>query len=793
MVGEGGRFRKASSMDRTQLAVPMEVASGELVGEEALLQISTRTFTLVAVHTSQVWAVETALFAGLMRSSMMEQVTMVRSYMDHSPLLAPLSLVQKDMLALHASLLELPKGAYLVQEGEAADALYILRSGALAVVRDGREVYHAKDPGICLGERGLLEEGNLRVASVLAAEDSLVVEIRDQELGIVFGASFAAMLHQNIVRNAFKASCHFADVTHETIEQWAASASFRRFSRGEDLLLDEALHGLVVVLDGEVETAPCDAAGGATEARVVSSYEYFGEKHLQEPIQSWLGLCRAVGPGGATVAWLPRREASRVCAGLCRLADLAEHHRRVSLVKKVFIFRHLTMEQMETLVRSFTMRSMRQGEDVITQGDRGREFYLIVKGVVSVLKNGNFVCHLHRNNYFGERALLYDEARTATVRVSSEDVELCVLTKDVFLNIVQGGMRQHLEHRTVLQETDLQFEDLVVQRIVGKGGYGVVKLVRHQKSVTRYALKCVERARLKTEKDRNLLRREREILIAVDHPFILKMVRSFKDALCVYFLTELVTGGELLDILDQMDTLNRYQTQFYLGSVVVAFEYLHDKCIAYRDLKPENVLLDGDGYVKLIDFGAAKKLDGPMEKSYTLLGTPQFMAPEMVLSQGYTPAADVWAIGICMHEFMVGYLPFDGKDQISIFKQIVSKNPLRIPENLDDVDARELMARLLQKSPDARIQPTAGGYRELKGHPFFSDFSWTGLIARELRPPVIPKKVERSHGDDDPRSLGGQSELGQAPPPPLLGTEPYQARPGAGTSTSDDLRAELST
>jgi len=258
----------------------------------------------------------------------------------------------------------------------------------------------------------------------------------------------------------------------------------------------------------------------------------------------------------------------------------------------------------------------------------------------------------------------------------------------------------------------------------------------------------VEKTKLKTEKDRNLLKREREILISVDHPFILKLVRSFKDEDNVYFLTELVTGGELLDVLDHLDRLNRYQTQFYLGSIAVALEYLHEKLIVYRDLKPENVMVDAHGFVKLIDFGAAKKVDSATDKNYTLLGTPQFMAPEMVLSQGYTSAADMWAMGVCMHEFMLGRLPFDGKDQLSIFKAIVSKKAVKIPEDvLNDDDARDLLTRLLLKNPEARMQPTSSGYREFRNHAFFSDFHWGNLIGWKAKPPLIPK--QKKFEDDD--------------------------------------------
>merc|ERR1719316_455982 len=124
------------------------------------------------------------------------------------------------------------------------------------------------------------------------------------------------------------------------------------------------------------------------------------------------------------------------------------------------------------------------------------------------------------------------------------------------------------------------------------------------------------------------------------------------------------------------------QAQFYIGSLLLVFEYLHQRRIAYRDLKPENVLIDQDGFIKLIDFGAACLLRPPAIKCHTILGTPHFMAPEMILGAGYGLSIDVWAMGVCLHEFMVGRLPFDGDDPVSIFRQVASKKPLKIPSDI---------------------------------------------------------------------------------------------------------------
>eukprot|EP00747_Dinoflagellata_sp_TGD_P224248 gnl/TRDRNA2_/TRDRNA2_96474_c0_seq1.p1 gnl/TRDRNA2_/TRDRNA2_96474_c0~~gnl/TRDRNA2_/TRDRNA2_96474_c0_seq1.p1 ORF type:complete len:540 (+),score=122.46 gnl/TRDRNA2_/TRDRNA2_96474_c0_seq1:181-1620(+) len=468
---------------------------------------------------------------------------------------------------------------------------------------------------------------------------------------------------------------------------------------------------------------------------------------------------------------LPRAYQKEVLAGCVSLSALVQFQNRLELVRQVFIFRHLSEKQCAQLVQSMKLVSRIKGDIVIQEGDKGDEFFLVHQGEVSVTKNNNFITKLSRNAYFGERALIYEEPRAATVSVASETADFFVLTKQVFLQCIDpsggegpaaNGIRNFIAYRNKLLDTDLQFKDLEGHQIIGRGGYGTVKLVRHTKSKTRYALKCVKREQL-SDQDRSLVQRERAILQLIDHPFCLKLVRSFKDSRCVYFLTELVTGGELLDALDRLDILDKPQAQFYLGSMLVVFEYIHEKTIIYRDLKPENVLIDQDGFIKLIDFGAARKLETANQKCYTLLGTPHFMAPEMILGNGYSLSSDVWSMGVCLYEFMVGRLPFDGERPVDIFRQVASKKQVWVPDDLDPI-AAEMLRWLLHKNPADRVQASPKGYRTMKEHVFFEGFNFNLLISRQLQPPYVPQGEQYS--EEHPAAAtneGLEEEDGDAP------------------------------
>merc|ERR1719356_1137489 len=248
----------------------------------------------------------------------------------------------------------------------------------------------------------------------------------------------------------------------------------------------------------------------------------------------------------------------------------------------------------------------------------------------------------------------------------------------------------------------------------------------------RYALKCVRKRPIVERGQQETIVSERSILLEVDHPFLVKCVRSFASPKAVYFLMELVSGGELLDILYTLGLLNKSQAQFYSGSIVLALEFLHARSIAYLDLKSENCLIDNHGYLKLIDFGIAVRVKG---KAYARRGTPMFMAPEMIRNTGYTTVADLWSLGICLYEFVLGEFPFANNAEALESDLTFPEHFMRDPGARDTI---EMMQGLLTKDPARRLGAQSDGLAAIKEHSFFSGLDWERLMGRELRPPYVP-------------------------------------------------------
>jgi len=378
----------------------------------------------------------------------------------------------------------------------------------------------------------------------------------------------------------------------------------------------------------------------------------------------------------------------------------------------------------------------------------------VAGGEANVILNGQKVRVLGRNACFGERALLFDERRTATVEAISHNVETWSVHRQAFDSVVSEGMRDEIIRRIKLQDTSVTMRTLTCVKLIGAGSFGSVRLVEHKYTGLRYALK-----RIKKTDDGKIppeVERECEVLGSMDHPFILKMISQFENKSSVYILTELVTGGNLFDALDRIGTtLTKKQTQFYAGSMCLVFEFLHDQHIIYRDLKPENVMLDAQGYVKLIDFGLAKNIR-TTGRTYTACGTLFYMAPEIILGRGHSAAVDIWSMGVMIFDMVNGFLPFgDGADDESEIMEAILQDEFEIGDHYTDEVGIKFLKGMMKKNPLKRLGSGVKGWEEIKTHKYFTEKKESSggvqgvqgnifdkIMARELQAPIKPGKEE---------------------------------------------------
>lgn len=306
-------------------------------------------------------------------------------------------------------------------------------------------------------------------------------------------------------------------------------------------------------------------------------------------------------------------------------------------------------------------------------------------------------------------------------------------------------------------------EDLEVIRPLGTGTFGVVYLVRHAKTGAFLALKVMKKDDIVCLHQVDHVHSEKSILLSLNSHFIVELYKTFQNCTHLFMLMEYVPGGELFRHLRASGHLSKSAAVFYAAEIVIALDTLHLNSIIYRytthisivtkrithcvsnnrDLKPENILIDQEGHIRLTDFGFAKRVK---DRTWTLCGTPEYLAPEMIEGSGHGKGVDWWGLGILVYEMLAGYPPFSGANPYEIYEKILEGN-VTYPPTFDRA-TRDFVSRLLEHNPVKRLGCLRQGAEDVKMHKFFSEIKdWNLVENKGLKPPFVPHLDIDNAGD----------------------------------------------
>ncbi|KAM8846623.1 cGMP-dependent protein kinase 2 [Synchiropus picturatus] len=400
-----------------------------------------------------------------------------------------------------------------------------------------------------------------------------------------------------------------------------------------------------------------------------------------------------------------------------------------------------------------------QDKDVIVrEGTDANTFYIILKGEVLVTKNvgghQKQIRRMGKGEHFGEQALIREVLRTATCTADGP-VTCFSIDKEVFEETIPIEHLELFDDSKMLQEAQvseksspsstLRFKDLVPVLYqegryqgdpvtLGVGGFGRVELMTTLNHGTYYAMKKVSKKHIVAKRQEEHMLFEKRILKVIQCDFIVRLHAAFKDTRYIYMVMEFCGGGEIWTKLKEVGRFDEPIAVFCTACVVEAYAYLHKKNIMYRDLKPENLMLDVRGYIKLVDFGFAKELERG-EKTYSFVGTPEYMAPEIIKNQGHDFAVDFWSLGILIYELLAGSPPFSSSEPQKIYAKILD-GVLKFPPYMSEA-AKSIISKLCRPRPGQRLGNTKNGIKDVRHHRWFGNINWHKLRVGQLDAPTV--------------------------------------------------------
>ncbi|XP_045470387.1 cGMP-dependent protein kinase, isozyme 1-like [Harmonia axyridis] len=451
--------------------------------------------------------------------------------------------------------------------------------------------------------------------------------------------------------------------------------------------------------------------------------------------------------------WVLDRE---IYQSIVSIYNVEEKKERLKFLLECPVLKQVDEDVLKKVAEFLQKEYFPAGKVIFREGEPADKFYIITAGTAAIVTNEEGLKgYLYKGNCFGERAILSQGCRQATVISKDTGVECLTLSIQHFMNHF-GNVRDITKvslpalpqkNLEVQQRSErykhLRASDFKIVQAIGEGGFGVVEFIHHKKDPTiTYALKRLKRARMVKEKLYNHIKNEKDIQIACESPFIVELYKTDKDKKYLYFWLEMCLGGEVHNWLSNQrrSRFDEPTAKFVAGCLLEALVYLHDRGIIYRDIKPENLLIDSKGYVKLADFSFAKKLN-PHERTSTFVGTPEYVAPEILASMEYDRAVDLWAFGVLIFELLKGSSPFSDKynNTTTIYRNIQRGfSKVKIP-SFFSVDVISILINLLRHNPEERLGYQVGGTGVIQTHSWFSGFDWEGLRQLKMVSPIRPK------------------------------------------------------
>lgn len=690
------------------------VKAGEGFGELALLHDSRRSATIRTMEKSTLWGLDRGTFQTYVQKVNTQNYEVNKQFISSVRIFAALTDAQKENLLTVVNTHRFKDGHKIVNEGDPGEILYIIKEGTVLCTSKEMELRRMYT-GEFFGELALLQ-GGTRTATVTAVDGEVIcLSIGREDLRKVLGDHLKQIIYENTLKIAMERSQFLRLLSKDQKLRLTHNMRVESYSSGSVVANAATLIGshLWIVVNGYLRYRDTDMS--------LEVYTCIGDDSLSKPEGSPLGRDIISASDTADVACISRQQLEDSIGG--HLLEATANSEAWKMLQQVEMLKGLAGTSLEELIKALRIEDFQDGAEIVRQNNPGNSLFIIKSGKVNVFKDGIYIRTISKLDYFGERSVLFNDFRSASV-VANGDVSCWILNKVDFLSVTDESVQVRMMKRIELQNDRVRLEELSALCYLGPSGPANLFLVKRKDADTLYVLKTVSRRSIAHNDLEDNLAAERQILLQLDSTFIIKLVKTFKNEKRVYFLQEYVRGVDMFDVLKQKNSLEDEEAKFYTACLIEILEHLHDRQVIHRDINPESLLVDEEGYLKLVNCSRAKIVTS---RTYTIVGSPHYMAPEMITGKGYTHAVDLWSIGVMLYEFCCGGVPFgeEEEDPIIIYEKIL-EGRLIYPSSVDSMfPARQLIEQLLSKSPAMRL---GGTFDNLKAHPWFSNLLWVKAI-----------------------------------------------------------------
>jgi len=690
---------------------------------------------------------------------------------------------------------EFKEGETIIKQGENGDSFFVIKDGTAAVMIDGAKVAELKS-GDYFGENALLRD-EPRTATIVVASGTLnalqITRAKFASLGLNDKLCFAN--RKAVGAGGATTTLQTKPPSPKTDEEKDLIATSLRKNENLNTMvtLDDARvqsmidicwkedvpAGKEIITEGDLSADYFYVVqSGTFEILVAENVEPDNTTSAEKAVTKGESkIVSSVSPGGSfgelallylvpraatvkantdSVVWVFDRinfKKILMQASEKKLLDYAKYLDQVEGLACLFA------DEKKELAKAMVEMHFAKDEVILTQGEAGATFYVIYDGDVDIIKDGEKQTTLSASiarkeaKFFGEKALLNNDTRAATVKVKSETAKALALDRDSFNMLLGplediikrgqqgeskagGGAKAKSGNPNDGKREKVLRKDLQKIGLLGCGGFGAVELWEHKKTGDTYAMKGLSKGYIVKTGMQDSVMNEKNILMMTNSEFIIRLYETYNGSQTLYFLMEAALGGELYATYNRKGFHgSEKHAKFYCAGTVLAFNHMHERRIIYRDLKPENLLMNDNGHLKVTDMGLAKFVIG---KTYTTCGTPDYFAPELIASTGHTTAVDWWTLGILVFELMSGHPPFESAYPMQIYSKVmkgISKVPFP-PKCQGPVG--DLIKALLKKEPSERLPMRPGGISNLKQHKWYVGFDWNEFEQMGMSAPYKP-------------------------------------------------------